>query len=235
MKHLYRNSLREAKSTDRVQLWKDRLCENIRCRDFLDKVVAERFDGYNLPSECVQQTVKEFGFDRTMWIIANTIEQLSGDGRICRDNRTWAKSFNIPKSERNSEFALNCHSCLVDGLAGQVQKMYSELGLFSVKHIVRSDEPQDYTGKLLILRDTALKEEFRTPEDQLFLAENGFGCSPTASGRKVFGRFLSDGEQAQFNRTDFLGIIDEQYIPEWAAQKLSELSEKQTHEPQLNM
>ena len=172
MKHLYRNSLREAQSTDRVQLWKDSLCENIRCRDFLDKMVAEKFDGYNLPSECIQQTVKEFGYDRTMWVISNTIEQRSGDGRICRDNRTWAKSFNIPKSERNSEFALNCHSCLVDGLAGQVQKMYSELGLFSVKHIVQSDEPQDYTGKLLILRDTALKEEFRTPENQLFLAEN---------------------------------------------------------------
>ncbi|MGN1119790.1 MAG: DUF3849 domain-containing protein, partial [Oscillospiraceae bacterium] len=42
MEHLYRFSLREAKNTDRVQLWKDSLCENIRCRDFLDKIVAER-------------------------------------------------------------------------------------------------------------------------------------------------------------------------------------------------
>lgn len=126
MKHLYRNSLREAQSTDRVQLWKDSLCENIRCRDFLDKMVAERFDGYNLPSECIQKTVKEFGFDRTMWVIANTIEQRSGDGRICRDNRTWAKSLNIPKSELNSEFALNCHSCLMDGLRKMASYLASQ-------------------------------------------------------------------------------------------------------------
>ncbi len=91
--------------------------------------------------------------------------------------------------------------------ASDVQKMYAALGLFSGEHIVESDEPQDYTGKLVILRDTALKEEYRTPKNQLFLAQNGFGCSPEKVGKKVFGRFLSDGEKGQFYREDFIGKL----------------------------
>ena len=48
-------------------------------------------------------------------------------------------------------------------------------------------------------------------------------CSPTASVRKVFGKFLKDGENTSFNRSDFLGVIKDECIPEWAAEKLAEL------------
>lgn len=100
---------------------------------------------------------------------------------------------------------------------------------------MKSDEPQDYTGKLLILRDTSLSEEYRTPENQLFLAESGFGCSPDKSGRKVYGRFLSDGEKAQFYREDFVGIIAEENIPDWAREKLAELTAEQNESPEMKM
>ena len=235
MKPLYRFSLSTAKNTDEIAAWRDSLNENIRCRDYLDEQVRTHFDGMNLPDECAENTVKEFGFDRTFWVIANTILQRKGDGRFHRENIDWARNFNIPNSSRNSEFALNSHSCIVDGLAGQVQKMYEKLNLFSVKHIVQSDEPQEYTGKLLIIRDTALKEEFRTPENQLFLAESGFGCSPDKIGRKVFGQFLSDGERTHFYREDFLGEISDEFVPDWARERLSELASEQQNSPEIKM
>ena len=113
--------------------------------------------------------------------------------------------------------------------------MYSELNLFSGEHIVRSDEPQDYTNKLLILRDTSLKEEYRTPENQLFFATGGFGCSPTASGRKVFGHFLSDGERGEFCRQDFIGEIADGHIPDWAREKLEQLNSEQNNSLEMKM
>ena len=192
----------------------------------------------NLPDECAENVVNEFGFDRTFWVIANTILERKGDGRFHRENIDWARNFNIPNS-RNSEFAQNSHSCIVDGLAGQVQKMYAKLNLFSGKHIVQSNEPQEYTGKLLIIRDTALKEEFRTPENQLFLAESGFGCSPDKIGRKVFGQFLSDGEKTHFYREDFLGEIADEHIPKWVRERLAELFkdklQEQQNSPEIKM
>ena len=227
MKPLYKFSFSEAKRNGEMEECRESFRENIRCRDFLDKEVTERFDGMYLPDECAENAVKEFGYDRTMWVIANTVLERDGDGRFHSKNRDWAKSLHIPKENRNYEFALRSHSCIVNGLAGQVQDMYSKLGLLSGKHIVQSDEPQDYKGKLLIIRAEVLKEECRTPENQLFLASSGFGCSPTSSGRKVYGQFLSDGEKTQFYRSDFVGIISNEYIPEWAEKKMQQIQTQQ--------
>jgi len=237
MKPLYKYSVETAKHDGELDAWRESRDENIRCRDFLDEQIAKRFDGMTLPSDCVENTVKEFGYDRTMWVIANTIQNRKGDGRFHSRNTEWAKRFNIPDTGRNHEFALNSHSCLVDGAADDIRKMYAKLGLFSGEHIVKSDEPQDYTGKLLILRDTSLSEEYRTPENQLFLAESGFGCDVDKIGRKVFGHFLSDGEKAQFYREDFIGVIADEHIPDWAREKLEQLTaeQMQNESPEMKM
>ena len=237
MKPLYRYSVETAKRDGELDAWRESRNENIRCRDYLDEQIKEKFDGFHLPDECAENTVKEFGYDRTMWVIASTILERKGDGRFTKENVKWAKSLNIESDRHSYEFALNSHSCIVDGLASDVRKMYAALGLFSGKHIVQSDEPQDYEGKLLILRDTSLKEEFRTPENQLFLADGGFGCSPTASGRKVFGHFLSDGEKAEFWRQDFIGVIADEHIPDWAREKIEQLTaeQDQSDSPEVKM
>ena len=227
MKPLYKFSFEEAKHNDEIKEFRESFQENIRCRDYLDNEVSERFDGFHLPVECLENTVKEFGYDRTMWVLANTILERHGDGRFHRDNKDWARKLNIPQWRNNYEFSLHSHSCIVDGMAKDVQKIYAALGLFSGEHIVQTDEPQDYTGKLLIIRPDVLKEESRTPENQLFLASGGFGCSPDKVGRKVMGQFLIDGEKTHFYRQDFIGVIADEHIPDWAREKLSELSNEQ--------
>jgi len=236
---LYRNSLETAKRDGELDAWRESRNENIRCRDFLDEQVREKFDGFRMPDECAENAIKEFGYDRTMWVIANTILERHGDGRFHRENNDWARKLNIPQWRNNYEFALRSHSCIVDGLASDVRKMYAALGLFSGEHIADPGEPQDYAGKLVILRDTALKEECRTPENQLFLAESGFGCSPEKVGKKVFGRFLSDGEKGQFYRQDIIGVIADEHIPDWAREKLSEITaereQTQDNTPKMGM
>lgn len=227
MKLLYRYSVETARRNGELNDWRESRDENVRCRDFLDQQVREKFDGFRLPDECAENAVKEFGYDRTMWVIANTILERKGDGRFSEQNRKWAKSLNISRDRHNYEFALNSHSCTVNGLADDVRKMYADLGLFNAEHIVKFDEPQDYAGKLLIIRADVLKEEVRTPENQLFFAVGGFGCSPEKIGRKVFGEFLSDGEKTHFYRQDFVGEIADEFIPDWAREKLSELTAEQ--------
>ena len=35
---------------------------------------------------------------------------------------------------------------------------------------------------------------------------------------------MGDGEKTRWNRSDFVGILDEQYLPDWAREKLEALS-----------
>jgi hypothetical protein len=127
--------------------------------------------------------------------------------------------------DHTTDFLLNSHNVLADALASRVRKMYEGLNLYDHRHRVEGDvHEQDFTGKLLILRANVLKESARTPENQLFLANiGGFGCHPHARGRAVMGEFLIDGERANFNRQDFVGIADDRYLADWAKEKLAEL------------
>lgn len=34
---------------------------------------------------------------------------------------------------------------------------------------------------------------------------------------------LGDGERARWNRADFIGVLDEKFLPEWAEERLTEL------------
>lgn len=82
------------------------------------------------------------------------------------------------------------------------------------------NEPQNYKGKLLILKPQVLEPQFRQKEAQYFYAENGFGCDPNSLGTAVFGHFLANGQKARLSRSDFIGIADKTQLPIWAANRL---------------
>ena len=90
--------------------------------------------------------------------------------------------------------------------------------------VIPKSNEEIYENRLLILKPSSLKEEYRYAEFQLFLARAGFGCDPSKLGTKVFGEFLCDGEKASFRRYDFLGIADENKLPDWAKQKLQNMA-----------
>lgn len=66
---------------------------------------------------------------------------------------------------------------------------------------------QDYMGQTLVLNYDVLKPEYRNRPNQLWLATGGFGCSPTARGRRIFVTNLFDGEKTSFYRHEFSGIV----------------------------
>ncbi len=84
-----------------------------------------------------------------------------------------------------------------------------------------------------MLSPDTLKESCWKPENQLWYAESGFGCSPTASGRAVYATCLGDGEKARWDRADFIGVLDEQYLPQWAKEKLEELQAPENDSPAM--
>jgi len=237
-KPIYRSSWSDAKEHGEQDEWRESQMENIRCRDFLDAQTRQYYSENHLDSNnIIRNAVAEFGWDRTNWVLASHVQHYDYDGRFSSQNKAWAQGFYIPRPadwektrdpylrDYTTDYLLCSHNTLVDGLVYRAREMYDALNLYDARHRVEGDvHEQDFTGKLLILRDTALKEECRTPENQLFLANvGGFGCHPHARGRAVIGEFLIDGEKARFDRQDFVGIADDRFLPDWAKEKLAEL------------
>ena len=112
----------------------------------------------------------------------------------------------------------------LDAFVSQVREAYDRLELFGPEQCEPdSFEKLNYEGKVLVLSPDTLKESCWNARAQLWYAHDGFGCSPTAIGRSIRCTCLGDGEMTRWNRTDFVGVLKEEFLPEWAREKLMEL------------
>ncbi len=94
--------------------------------------------------------------------------------------------------------------------------------LFNKSHCFESTE-LNFKGRLMVLEPSILVKEYKQADYQLVYCIGGFGCSPRARGRIVYGSFLKDNEECQFHRSDFIGELKSEFLPDWAKQKLDEI------------
>lgn len=221
-KPLYHFSLKEAVEHGERDEWRESYKENCDCARAIEKTIDAHYIDNRL-EDCADEIIRQYGFERVNWVLANTVQQHIEDGRFSEDNKQWAKKLYIPKDDVRWHFSAERHPGLTNLFISQVRKAWQSLGLFDYTHCTDSGRTGvDFTGKVCVLKGLSLSENYRKPEFQLFLAQDGNGCRPEALGTKVFGLFLADGEKATFCRSDFIGVIKDDNLPEWAKEKLAE-------------
>ena len=79
------------------------------------------------------QVIEQFGYTRTLYVLANTVQQKEWDERFSPANKTWARTVDIPPNpdgfggERNLDFVVDSHSGLVDLFLSQARQDYLRL------------------------------------------------------------------------------------------------------------
>ena len=233
--YLYPYSSAEARDRNELSLWRESHKANIACRNAIEDAIRQSFDGMHLDKNCITPVLEEYGYKRTAWVLANTLHELKWDGRFGLANKQWAERACIPTDlNHNSDFVVRSHPAVLDGFVTFYRKAVQALNLFGAEHCVGDRAEQDFTGKVLVLSPEALQEQYWGQDYQLLYARSGFGCAPHSSGRAVFATCLSDGETARWNREDFIGVLDDKFLPEWAKPKLAELqAQEQTDTPTM--
>ena len=231
----YPYSAAEARKRNELSLWRESYKANIACRNAIEDTIRQNFDGWHLDKNCITPVLEEYGYRRTAWVLANTLHELEWDGRFSYANKQWAERACIPKDiNHNSDFVVRSHPAVLDGFVTFYRKAVQALNLFGAEHCVGDRAKQDFTGKVLVLSPEALREQYWGQDYQLLYARSGFGCAPHSSGRAVFATCLSDGETARWNREDFIGVLDDKFLPDWAREKLKELkTQEQTDAPTM--
>ena len=233
--YLYPYSAAEARKRNELSLWRESYKANIACRNAIEDAIRQNFDGMNLQTDCLKVVLDEYGYKRTERVLAATLQELSWDGRFSPTNKQWAERRYIPQDERhNAAITIRSHPAVLDGFVSFYRKAVQALNLFGAEHCVGDRAEQDYTGKVLVLSPDVLREQYWGQKYQLLYAQSGFGCKPHSSGRAVFATSLADGETARWNREDFVGVLDDKFLPEWAKPKLAELqAQEQTDAPTM--
>lgn len=78
-------------------------------------------------------------------------------------------------------------------------------------------------GEVVVLKPTSLAPSFQRADCQLQLVTGGFGAAPNACGRTIYVQELYSGKETAFWRSDVLGIIKPECMPEWAKPRLREI------------
>lgn len=232
---LYYDSFRSAKNNSEVREWRDSLGANIECKKAIDEAIRECFDGAHLSEDCAKRVIDEFGYKRTRYVLINTMQEKYDDGRFSRLNRSWASELFIPQDKQhNYLFCCEAHPAILDGFIDQFREAYNALDLFGRDKLRARGWEESLVGKVLVLKPGLLKESCLCRENQLWLATGGFGCEPHASGRAIFAECIYDGEECRWSREDFLGILDDRFLPDWAKEKL-EPTDSPKAEPEMKM
>lgn len=226
--YIYPYTAAEAKRLGELDEWRKSHKLNNACKTAVETAISRDFDGMRLKSDYAKSVIDEYGFKRVNLVLANTIRQMDWDGRFSRENKAWAKTIDVPEdknsvTDHRDDYTVNSHPAVLDGFINQARRAYQALGLFDCTHCEPDSPDTDYEGKVLVLSKDILREACWRPEDQLWLALDGFGCSPTAIGRSIRSVCLGDGEQTRWNRHDFVGVLKDELLPDWARKRLTEL------------
>ena len=103
---------------------------NIACRNAIEIAIRENYQDNCLSKDAVKQVVDEFGYDRTLYVLAATVREKEWDGRFSTANKQWAKTIPVFedldawKVDRNVEFVVNSHPGLTDIFLNVARREY---------------------------------------------------------------------------------------------------------------
>lgn len=119
---LYLGSISDARRNNELDDWRMSHKQNILCKEAIEDSIRKGFDGMHLDKNSARYVIEEYGFKRVGWVLAVTLQQKKDDGRFSPQNKKWAASTFIPRSDRNLDFTVQSHPAVLDGFVNLFRK-----------------------------------------------------------------------------------------------------------------
>ncbi len=172
---------------------------NIACRDAIDDAISRHYNDNSLHADAVTEVIDSFGFERTMYILANTVRQQNWDGRYSSSNKKWAQTIDVCENpdgfgnDRQCELVLRSHPGLINIFTSEARHQL----LLTLP--LTSEEVRQEAERLL--NELQRRTEPNSPSESHFMAKISDDFMARASSndqmelRKLFqikGCFLAD-------------------------------------------
>lgn len=149
---LYTHTLPYAMEHRRVDDYLNSRKLNLDCKKAVEAAIQKNFDGMHLAHDAAGPVLKEYGAERVVFILANTVQHSEYDGRFSRDNKEWAKGFEIPDNidhgrDMNADYIVTSHPAVLDGFIGLARDQIREQELNRETEIQINGETRGYTAE----------------------------------------------------------------------------------------
>ena len=198
---------------------------NIACRDSIEAA----FESSPKPSaELLSPILEQYGYQRTAWVLANTLYERQNTEHFGRDSLRLADRlcYPLPDNDRQ-DFLVRLPAAMMNALVSLYKRAYRSLPLFDSSQCLPNRQRTNYQGQVLALRPDMMQFICADPKDQLWYAVSGEGCEAGQNDADLLCTNLSDGYTGLWTRRCFAGVLREELLPDWAQEKLAELTASQ--------
>lgn len=156
---VYMGTLEKAMQERNVDAYLDSRKLNIDCKNAIEQAIAEGFDGMRLNPDAAVGVVEKYGEERVAFVLANTLKQLSHDGRFSDGNKRWADGIDIPENisrgmDLNRDYIVGSHPAVLNGFIDmarneiRTRKLEEMLGVKNqhITETTRGYEADGHTG-----------------------------------------------------------------------------------------
>ena len=97
---------------------------NAQCAKDIGEAINSHFDGFHYHTGFEKELIETYGMERVKYVVAYNIRQKLHDGRISKENKTWALQSQTNQGENNSkpEYTIHVHSGLLDLFANNIRE-----------------------------------------------------------------------------------------------------------------
>ena len=176
---LYTHTLSYAMEHSRVDDYLDSRKLNFDCKKAIEDAIRKNFDGMHLAHDAAGEVLEEYGAERVVFILANTVQQLEHDGRFSFGNKAWAKGYEIPENvsrgmDMNADYVISSHPAVLDGFIGLVREGIREQELGKEESVQINEETKG------------------------FIADGHFGTWHTAERKEISGELFYRMEHEEY-------------------------------------
>ena len=109
----------------------------------------------------------------------------------------------------------------VAALQAQRNTLHIPLNLLNSEQCFPLNDNDDITGKVVAVKPSSLRYEYRRADCQLILVTNGSGARGYSRGTSVYGVNVFTGHRdGRWERRDVLGEVRPECLPQWAKDHL---------------
>lgn len=125
---LYEHSFAEADAQGEAKQYNASHDLNVECAQAITAALGKHYDystSHLDTAAASKEIVGKFGFERTMYVLANTVRHYDHDGRIAHNNKKWARTFpEFDDNRMSAHYVVGDHPGLTDMLVDQVRHDY---------------------------------------------------------------------------------------------------------------
>ena len=119
-REMYPYTAKEARERGELEQWRANYRANCACAGAIELAIREDFDGMHLKEDCAKRVIDHYGYKRTAFVLANTLQEHSYDGRYHPTNKQWSQSIYIPPDgDHRYAFMVGSHPAVLDGFVTQ--------------------------------------------------------------------------------------------------------------------